>query len=74
MQQQETELLILRLGDVMKRTGLSRSSIYAYIDKKTFPKPFKIGERAVGWYAHDIDAWIASRGGYKPEDDYDDDE
>jgi prophage regulatory protein len=67
----ESKLSILRLNDVMKRTGLSRSTIYAYIDKGAFPKPFKIGDRAVGWYEHVIDEWMASKGGYKPAGHYD---
>ena len=68
----EVILSVLRLKDVIKRTGLSRSTLYSYIDEGTFPKPFKIGERAVGWYEHEIEAWLATAGGYKPQDRYDD--
>jgi prophage regulatory protein len=64
MRMSEVKLNILRLKDVMARTGLSRSTIYAYIADKKFPKPFKIGERAVGWYEHEIDQWVSCRGGY----------
>lgn len=52
---------ILRLPEVMKRTGLSRSTIYVYIEKGLFPKPIKIGLRAVGWYASEVNQWILSR-------------
>ncbi len=45
---------ILRLPDVIKITGLSRSSIYNYIDLGLFPKPIKLGKRAVGWPANEI--------------------
>jgi len=38
---------ILRLPDVMARTGLSRRSIYAYISNGSFPKPIELGPR--GW-------------------------
>jgi prophage regulatory protein len=60
----ERNLKILRLKDVIERTGMSRSTIYAYIGKDKFPKPFNIGERAVGWYEHNIEQWIAQQGGY----------
>lgn len=56
---------IIRLPQVMKRTGLSRSTIYAYIEKGSFPKPFKIALRAVGWYESEVNAWIKSHGAEK---------
>ncbi len=51
---------IIRLPEVIQRTGLSRSTIYAYVEKDMFPKPIKIGLRAVGWYESDITEWIIS--------------
>jgi prophage regulatory protein len=52
---------ILRLPEVKARTGLSRSSIYAYIKEGKFPQHISLGERSVGWYESEIDAWVASR-------------
>ena len=52
---------ILRLPDVKARTGLSRSSIYAYIKDGKFPHHIALGERSVGWYESEVDAWVASR-------------
>lgn len=52
---------ILRLNDVIAITGLSRSTIYAYIERDEFPKPIKLGLRAVGWLASDIQNWIQER-------------
>ncbi|PHS16402.1 MAG: AlpA family transcriptional regulator [Kangiella sp.] len=49
---------ILRLPAVIKRTGLSKSSIYAFIANRKFPRPISLGERAVGWSEYDIDRWI----------------
>ena len=51
---------IYRLPEVMKLTGLSRSSIYLRISTDEFPKPIKIGRRAVGWTEDSIIAWQAS--------------
>lgn len=53
---------VIRLPEVMRRTGLSRSTIYAYMQKGFFPQSVSLGVRAVGWYDCDIDAWIECRG------------
>lgn len=52
---------VLRLPDVKARTGLSRSSIYAYIKDGKFPQHIALGERSVGWYESEVDSWVASR-------------
>lgn len=52
---------IYRRPDVETLVGLSRSTLYAMIADGTFPKPVKLGKRAVGWRARDIEAWVASR-------------
>ena len=55
---QEEQYQILRLPDVVKITGLSRSSIYAAISQDLFPKQLHIGPRSVGWLKNEIDEWI----------------
>jgi prophage regulatory protein len=52
---------ILRLPDVKKRTGLSRSSIYAFMKEGKFPKSSRLGSRSIGWSESEISAWINSR-------------
>ena len=49
---------LLRLRAVKDRTGKSKSSIY---EDPTFPRPVKIGPRAVAWVASEVDAWCAER-------------
>ena len=49
---------ILRLPDVMKFSGLCRSSVYAGVSSGTFPAPVKIGLRAVGWRTSDLTKWL----------------
>ena len=53
--------LILRLPSVRERTSLGRSTIYAMIDRGEFPRPIRLGARAVGWYESDVTAWMAAR-------------
>lgn len=52
---------ILRRPDVEDITGLGRSTIYDWMKKGEFPKPVKLGSRAVGWRESDIVAWLESR-------------
>ena len=52
---------VLRRPDVESRTGYSRSSIYLGVKNGTFPKPIKLGKRAVGWIESEIDAWLADK-------------
>jgi len=49
---------ILRLPEVKKLTGLSRSTIYLRISFSQFPKPISLGGRAVGWIEAEVDAWL----------------
>ncbi|MDH5763353.1 MAG: AlpA family transcriptional regulator [Nitrospinota bacterium] len=49
---------ILRLPEVMARTGLSRSTIYLHISQDNFPKPVNLGARAVGWIEAEINDWL----------------
>jgi len=51
----------LRLPEVKSRTGFSRSSIYLFVQNGTFPRPVRIGGRAVAWLESDIDEWIEAR-------------
>ena len=51
---------IYRLPEVMNMTGLSRSSIFLRVSTNEFPKPIKIGRRAVGWPEAAIIAWQES--------------
>jgi len=52
---------ILRITDLEDLLGVSRSSLYAWMKTGTFPRPFNLGPRAVGWKASDIEAWVEKR-------------
>ena len=52
---------IIRLKEVIRRVGLSRSAIYQYIRVGKFPRQVALGGRAVGWLEFDIDQWIDVR-------------
>lgn len=52
---------VMKLKEVIKTTGLSRSSIYAYMSKGEFPKPIQLGPRAVGWIEEEVREWLQER-------------
>ena len=51
----------LRRPEVEQEVGLKKSAIYEYMAEGTFPKPVRLGRRAVAWRASDIEEWKASR-------------
>lgn len=57
----QREPAFLRRKQVEMRTGLSRSTIYLYIQNGEFPKPVPLGPRAVGWLESEVSEWIAGR-------------
>ena len=56
---------LLTLRDVLNITALSRSSVYALMAESRFPKPLRVGSRAVRWVEQEVLDFIAScpRGG-----------
>lgn len=52
---------ILRLPEVKRSTGLSRSTIYLRIAEGRFPKPVSLGGRAVGWLEAEVQDWLQRR-------------
>ena len=54
-------VIFLKRPEIEQRTGLKRSTIYDKMKAGTFPKPVKLGARAVAWLEPEIDAWIKER-------------
>jgi prophage regulatory protein len=53
--------MLLRLREVMRRTGESKSAIYRGIAAHTFPQPVAISERAVAWVDTEIDDYVEAK-------------
>lgn len=51
---------LLRRTDVESLTGLSRTSIYRMMERGEFPRPVRIGPRAVAWREHELSEWMDS--------------
>jgi len=58
---------ILRQAEVLRRTGLSRSTLYLRISRGEFPRQVSLGARAGGWVEEEVDAWIKKRIRDRPE-------
>ena len=58
---EERRPALLRLPAVCAEVGLSQSHIRALARAGKFPKPLKVGRRAVAWRSADLFAWIASQ-------------
>ena len=48
----------LRLIQVKETTGLSRTTIYRKIAAHEFPRPIRLGSRAVAWVEADVIQWM----------------
>ena len=51
----------LRRKQIEAKIGLSCSTIYAMMARGDFPKPIKLGRRAVAWRSEDIEEWLLKR-------------
>jgi len=49
---------LIRLPEVIRLTGLSRSMIYQLASTQHFPKPVKLGTRVSAWLAREVTEWI----------------
>jgi prophage regulatory protein len=52
---------ILRRPEVVHLTGLSTSTLYAMMARGEFPRPVRLGRRAVGWSDAVVQGWLAAR-------------
>ncbi|WP_081687070.1 helix-turn-helix transcriptional regulator [Chitinilyticum litopenaei] len=51
--------VLIRLSEVLRQTGLSRSAWYASIAAGKAPKPVPLGGKAVAWLQHEVQQYIA---------------
>ena len=52
---------LLRLPEVLRRTGQAQSTWYEGVKNGTCPKPVPIGVFAVAWVESEVDEWIEER-------------
>ncbi|MGY0161439.1 helix-turn-helix transcriptional regulator [Edwardsiella tarda] len=52
---------LIRMPDVIRRTGYGKAWIYKLIAQNCFPKPVKIGSRSIAFVESEVDDWINQR-------------
>lgn len=57
----ELIMRVIKLKDVLSKTGLGKTTLYALLKQSQFPKPVSLGLRAVGWLESEIEAWIQEK-------------
>ncbi|CAM3268237.1 AlpA family transcriptional regulator [Vibrio ordalii] len=57
----ENNIRLIRFREVLTMTGLSRSSLYRFIEENQFPTQVQLGGRAVSWVEGEVQEWIAQR-------------
>jgi prophage regulatory protein len=57
----EFSMRLLRLKEVLNRTGLGRSYTYRLIAEGKFPKSVPLGGRSVAWVEEEVEEWILAR-------------
>lgn len=57
----ESQERVLRMPEVVRMTGLSRSHIYALSRQGEFPRIFKLSEKSSGILLSEVNAWIKAR-------------
>jgi prophage regulatory protein len=52
---------LIRFEALQAQVPAGHSTIYDWMAKGLFPRPVKIGARAVAWRQSDIDRWLEDR-------------
>jgi prophage regulatory protein len=56
------QIRVLRRKQLETRLGVGRSTIYDLLrHDSSFPRPVRIGRRAIGWVSSEIESWLAQR-------------
>ncbi|WP_324742343.1 AlpA family phage regulatory protein [Tsuneonella sp. CC-YZS046] len=54
---------LIAIREVMERTSLSRSYIYALVKRQEMPAPIKLGLKCSRWSEQAIERWIVQQVG-----------
>lgn len=52
------DLKLIREPQLRLLIGLSRSCIYSLLKSGNFPRPLRVGRRAIAWKVSDIASWL----------------
>lgn len=52
---------MMRMPEVRKATGISKTTIWDHVRRGTFPQPVKVSPHCTAWRSDEVSAWMASR-------------
>ncbi|HGS5146677.1 helix-turn-helix transcriptional regulator [Vibrio diabolicus] len=52
---------LIRLKEVIEKTGLSRAYVYKLMAAGSFPKSVSLGYRCVAWVESEVEDWVLER-------------
>ena len=52
---------ILRQPAVVARVGVAATTIWRWEIAGTFPRRVQLGKNSIGWWEHEVEAWLAAR-------------
>jgi prophage regulatory protein len=52
---------VLRIQETCKKIALSRTTLWRLCQQTDFPKPIRLGGRAIGFLEHEVDHWLESQ-------------
>lgn len=52
---------VLKLKAACKKAGIGRTRLYQLEAAGRFPARVELGPNSVGWFEHEIDAWLVAR-------------
>lgn len=55
----------LRITNVMKKTGIARSTIWLWVKENKFPQPIRISPRVTVWIESEIEEWQSKKAEYQ---------
>lgn len=56
----DTPVSIIRVKQVQARLGISRTTIWRKVQDGSLPVPVRLSTKSIGWYAHEIEAYLLS--------------
>lgn len=51
----------LKITEVMKMTGLAKSTVWLWVKEGKFPKPIKLSPRITVWEEEKIELWMKTK-------------
>lgn len=59
--QTQKEIRLIRLHEVLNKTGVSKTHLYRLMNNNEFPQSVSLGLRSVSWVESEVNQWIEQK-------------